>query len=129
MKNNWKNWVIFVGGVGVGFFLLVFFSTSSWIGYSVKERCLIAQGEYGGDCVEALSAQLEDESKSLKDRNRATWALGQMGDERALPVLSKYFQGGDYKCDHEKELCQYELEKSINLIESGFNLTHFVWRR
>jgi hypothetical protein len=52
--------------------------------------------------------------------------LGQLGDQKSLVVLKSYYTGEP--CDHEKFLCQYELEKAIKLLEGGFNITAFVWR-
>jgi len=129
MISNWKSWLIFIGGVGVGLFLLMFFASASWIGYSVADRCAQAEGKYGQDCVMSLTAQLSDEAMSMEKRNEAIWALGQMGDKRALPVLKSYYTSRTNHCDRQNELCQYELGKAIRLIESGFNLTHFVWQR
>ena len=110
-------------GLGIAFLSLVVISF--WIGYSVKKECQKAQQEYSGDCVQALSAFIENEKHSFKERNSAVWALGQLGDKRALPVLKKYYTGEN--CQHDKFLCQYELKKAIKLIEGGFNITAFFW--
>ena len=130
MKNNWKGWLILIVGVLAGFFMLIFVTSVSYIGYEVERNCQLAQAEYGtDDCVDGLIEVMQDESKSLKERNHAIWSLGQMGDSKALPALKDNYQGPDYKCDHENEICQYEIEKAINLIESDFNITAYFWRR
>lgn len=71
--------------------------------------------------VAALLVWIQAPTHSIEERNRGVWALGQMGDQRALPVLEQYYHGGT--CDHENELCQRELEKAIKLIrEDPFRL-------
>lgn len=124
-----KDWFFYWFMVGVGIFLLIFLVTSTWIGVDVKEQCKIAKGKYDGDCVEVLTQVLDDEKNSLRERNMATWALGQLGDERALETLQKYYTGNiPAREPYDSTLSQYELKKAINLIETGFNLTAFVWR-
>lgn len=100
-------------GLGVVFvcFAVFWASVVILIGQEVKERCKTAQERYDGDCVRALMARVDSEEESFEDRNGAVWTLGRLKDERALPVLKKYYIGEE--CDHEKYLCQYELEKAI----------------
>jgi hypothetical protein len=83
-----------------------------------------ASAIYGGDKIEALIAYVDDEGRGLSQRNRAVWALGQLGDERALPVLEKYYTGEP--CDHARFLCQDELRKSIRKCRGGVNVTSWV---
>jgi hypothetical protein len=120
--------IIFTGLlVGLGVFLMFFFITTTWIGMDVKQLCIEAKNQYGGDCVGALIFYLQDEKQHTpRERSKAVWALGQLGDSRALPVLKKYYDGSE--CDHKQAVCQYELKKAIRLIKSGFNITAFVWR-
>ena len=68
----------------------------------------------GEDRVTALMAYVADEERPLERRNRAVWALGQLRDERALPVLRGYVKED---CRHGEELCQHELAKAIALCE------------
>jgi HEAT repeat protein len=102
----------------------VFISTR--IGADVRSASQLAMAEYGGDRVEALMRYAEDSGHSLRERNRAIWALGQLGDRRALPVLRSHYSGGP--CDHAAALCQRELDKAIELADGGFNATALVWR-
>jgi hypothetical protein len=126
---NTKNWFMYWAVVGVGLFVLFFLVTSTWIGFSVREKCMLSQGRYGGDCVEALSAHLDDENNPYGERNDAIWALGQLGDGRALPVLEKYYTGNiPDREPWNKTISQYELKKAINLSGGGFNITAIVWR-
>jgi hypothetical protein len=115
--------------LGISLFVMLFVVSSSWIGYNVKNKCTSAISHYGGDCVEALSAQLLDESLDYGMRNSTTWALGEIGDRRALPVLESLFTGNiPARGSWDGSLSQYELNKAIKLIKSGFNLTHWAWR-
>jgi hypothetical protein len=84
-----------------------------------------AQREFPGDEVQALMAIVASDRHSLTERNHAVWALGQLRDARALPVLQKYYTGGP--CDHARYLCQYELKKAIDGCgHSGASVPAFV---
>jgi len=110
--------------------VIILFSLSIELG--VKKTCEMATREYPGDKVEALMMFVEStESGYNADRysanNHAFWALGQLGDERALPFLKKLLTGE--ACDHETNLCQGEIQEAIQKLErNGFNLPKFLWR-
>jgi len=93
---------------------------------SVKEISTMAVQEYSGERVEALITYVNSANHSLRERNRAVWALGQIGDKRALPVLRGFYTGGP--CDHNNGLCQHELQKAIKLCEGSFNATAWLPR-
>lgn len=107
----WKK--VLVYGVPVGLVILfagyLYFSRD--IARSIHDIVGVAQKTYGGDPVEALMAYVDDDAQGIRFRNRAVWALGQLSDRRALPVLEKHYIGGE--CDHGYLICQYELEKAI----------------
>jgi HEAT repeat protein len=96
------------------------------IGADVRAASRAAVEEHGGEAVEALMACVDDPNHSLTQRNRAIWALGQLGDPRALPVLLKHYSG--QACDHPHGLCQRELRKAIKLTKGGVNITALIWR-
>jgi hypothetical protein len=128
-KENLKKLMLYLIGIGVFFFFLFFLATSIQIGYSVKKHCKIAQEKYPGDCVEALIFFLNDENNDFRSRNSAIWALGQLGDNRALPVLEKYYTGNiPPRGSLGSAISQYELKKAINLASGGLNISAFVWR-
>ncbi len=52
-----------------------------------------AESKYKGDCVEALTQLVKDQENTFRERNRAIWALGQLGDKRALSVLEELYTG------------------------------------
>ncbi len=104
---------------------MLFIIVAVWIDHGVKTECDLAKKEFGeGECVEALLVKVQNEQIPLTDRNKVVWALGQLGDNRALPILNSLYTGE--KCDHEKFLCQYELRKAIKLLEGGFNVTQLA---
>jgi hypothetical protein len=110
-------------------FFLLFIATGILIGKEVNNRCSKAQKEYQEDCVESLMQLLDDNKKDFRSRNSAVWALGQLGDKRALAVLQKYYTA-DIPARESLEgvISQYELRKAVNLSSGGFNITAFIWR-
>ena len=119
---RWLRWGLAVAVVPLAGLVLV----SLEIGGDVDAISEYAMARYPGDRVEALLAVVDCDECSLRDRNRAVWALGQLGDERALPGLRRHYTG--QPCDHARRLCQRELEKAIDLAEGGFNATALLWR-
>ncbi len=79
-----------------------------------------AMENYPGDRVHALIQVIDCQDLDLRRRNRAVWALGEIGDPVALPVLRRYHTRD--KCNHAVNLCQYELGKAIKKIEGTWNL-------
>ena len=124
MKNNF----LYILGVGVFSFFILFISSTTWIEMAVEENCQEAISVYGGECVPALLAEVSDEQASFHDRNDAIWSLGQLGDKRALPVLESLQNGDETQTKYNTQLSQYELTKAVNLLKSGVNLTKpFRW--
>jgi hypothetical protein len=122
----WRSWV-YGGLLAVAVLGTLAFLTISWqIGSDVRAASTMAVREYGGDRVSALIAYADAQSHTLGDRNRAVWALGHIGDPRALPVLQKHYTGKP--CDHGQMLCQRELHTAIGLCRGGINLPALVWR-
>jgi len=88
-----------------------------------------AVARFPGERAEALMQVVDCDACSLEDRNHAVWALGQMLEERAIPVLREHFDG--QPCTHATRLCQYELRKAIRKIETREEIlqrTGPVWR-
>jgi hypothetical protein len=117
-------------GVGIlSFGSIIFLLLSLIIGSSVKIKCAIAQKTYGGDCVVALITMLGDTKQDFRSRNSAIWALGQLGDRRALNVPSVYYSGIiPPKESLDTGISQYELKKAIHMVSGEFNVTSFIWR-
>ena len=127
--NTIKEKLFYAVAIGISIFLLFFFIGCAWIGYEAKTLCQNAKWEYGGDCVEALITQLKDEHQGFRTRNHAIWALGQLGDPRALSVLESYYTGNIPDREPLDEMVsQYELKKAVDLAKGGTNITAFIWR-
>ena len=98
----------------------------------VKKTCGMATQKYPGDKVEALMMLVETKENSYRahlysTNNHAFWALGQLGDKRALPFLRNLLTGEP--CDHETNLCQGEIKEAIQKLERNqFNLPKFLFR-
>lgn len=125
-----KQWFLFWSLLGAGTLILIFLITSTWIGVDVKERCLVAQGKYSGDCVEALIRVVESDENTYRERNYAIWALGQLGDSRARPVLADLYAGNIPEREpYDEGISQYELKKALAQIDEGVNITRIIWAR
>ena len=99
----------------VALLLVAGFAAVTWsIQSGIHNASELALREHPGDRVEALMAFVESDEHSWSERNRAVWALGQLRDPRALPVLERYYTGEP--CDHARMLCQHELSKAIALL-------------
>ena len=110
--------------IGISAILLFYGFSCLSIYTGIKDISAEASSAYGGDKVSALMAFIDDEERELAERNRAVWALGQIGDARALPALEKRYTGES--CDHDRFLCQYELKKAIRKCRGSVNLTSWV---
>ena len=130
MKINKKllNSLLYIAVVGFSMLLLAFVVSATWIGQGVKENCQDAQRYYQGDCVQVLSAVLQDEHNSYRTRNSAIWSLGQLGDPRAWELLNSYYTGVIPPRESLDEgLSQYELKKAIRQVSGGLNISRWPW--
>ena len=125
MNRNFTKWTIRIFVTLFIVFLLGISAISLTIGWGVKQQAKSAQQQFPGDRVEALIAMVDCASCDLRDRDHAVWALGMLADRRALPVLERYYTGN--KCDHSRDICQYELKKALKLVRDGRNPSAFLW--
>ncbi len=112
---------------GVGLLLLAYGGMCLVIGAGVDKAAGKARRSFPGDPGTALIAVATSENFPFKDRNRAIWALGQLGDVRALAPLEALLTGKP--CDHAAAVCQRELRKAIRQCRGGVNLTRWAWRK
>jgi len=81
MKTNltsmgFRRLAFWTGGLMTALLLATFVFISVQIGVGVREISATAMQDHSGDRVEALIEYVEDPGHSLRDRNRAVWALG-----------------------------------------------------
>jgi hypothetical protein len=126
VRRHWKRLTAWIVTIFVGIAAAGLFFVSLAIGGGIHSYSRRAQSMFPGERVEALIAMVDCQNCILEDRNHAVWALGQLAEKRALPVLQKYYTG--MKCDHERFICQYELRKALNLAAKGHNPSAFLWR-
>ncbi|MCU0639952.1 MAG: hypothetical protein MUF59_08795 [Candidatus Krumholzibacteria bacterium] len=110
----------------LGFLAISFLAVCFIIGHGVDSISEKALRDHPGDKVAALMALVESDQHTYHDKNHAVWALGQLGDPRALPLLRKYYTGAESGDD--TSLSQYELGKAIELCDGETNIGAFIWR-
>ncbi len=113
-------------GVLVGLSVLALAALELMIGWGVVSQSRNAAARFPGDRVQALIALGDCENCNMDDRNLAVWALGQLRDKRALPVLYKYRTGRP--CNHLRNIRQYEISKAIRWTEGNSYMAPQVWR-
>lgn len=102
--------------IAIGFFMacLIFGgSLALYIQRTAQGYTEIAQQFHPNpdDDIMALVQFMNSESHSLQERNHIIWTLGRLASLEALPFLESVYTGES--CDHDRYLCQYELEKAI----------------
>ena len=115
----------------IGFWLLIVFIAgfnimTLFIGLDIRYIARIAVDRYEKDTVTALIELAGDEACLLHSRDKAIWALGQLADASALPMLESLYTGEP--CDHKTKICQYELEKAIKHCKGGPSIFRGLWR-
>jgi hypothetical protein len=119
----------YAAAVAICIVILFFVIGVTWIGFDVKSQCQQARREYGGDCTGALIHLVQDDSRGFRVRNEAIWALGQLGDRRALPVLQSLYTGKIPSREPlDAGISQYELRKAVALTGGGQNPLAVFWR-
>ena len=122
LRNRWKS--ISVAIVACLVFSVI--GVSVLIGGQVREAICLAQATEPGDPIRALLAVANSTNYSISERNTAIWSLGQLGSSRALEPLVALYTGAS--CPGSSDLCQYELEKAINLCRGDLNIGALIWR-
>jgi hypothetical protein len=107
-----RRWWPVVVAAGLMIAVAGFVGLLALINLSAHHYAQAAQREYGGGEIAALLRAVGDERRPLTERNHAVWALAQFRDPRALPVLQRYYTGGE--CRHDRFLCQRELKRAID---------------
>lgn len=119
---RWQRLAVVAIAVG----MVAFVATALVIGRQVDAAMARAQRAYPGDGVSALIMVAGSNDAPAAERNRAIWALGQLGAGAALPVLRSL--ADDAECSHATAVCQREVRKALALCEGEFNVGALVWR-
>lgn len=106
-----KKAVVLALGICLVLVVASYYGLLFWIDSRAEATGAKASQKHPGDKVEALIALIESEEHSLEEKNRAIWALGRFRDPRAIHALQALYTGEP--CDHERCVCQYELEKAL----------------
>lgn len=105
-------------------FILLVLIVTYYVESQVQETCKMAMSVYPGDKIQALINVSKNQNSCTKDKSRALWALGQLGDKKALPYLIE-----NYGSIEETDICIYEAQFAIEKIQNeSFNLPGFLWR-
>ena len=113
-------------GIAAGLLLSGLLFIEGLIGVGVLYESQKAMALFPGDRIEALISVVNCETCNLSDRNSAVWALGQLRDKRALPVLYKYRTGKP--CNHTTSICQKEIATALKWTEGNAYMFPQVWR-
>lgn len=105
--------LLLVGAAAFALLCAGFVVTKVVITTEVDCICSLAEGEFPGDRLAALIAVAQSPHQSLARRNRAVWALGQLGDARAVEPLEGLLTG--LPCDHDHFVCQREVRKALSV--------------
>lgn len=125
-ESNALIWIVVIAAfLGIGGFGLSLRSIHS----SVETTVRSAQSRHAGDAVEALISLIESDSATFREKNRAIWALGQIGDKRALPVLEQ-LDTGEVQVkpyDPDRYIVLYSVRKAIKQIRGDLSLTRWIY--
>jgi hypothetical protein len=117
------SWIL---AIAVGILIVAYLGISLMIGWGINKESRSAVARFSGDRIQALMAVVDCQGCKLEDRNHAVWALGQLRDKRALPVLYRYRTG--LPCNHSRQICQYEISKAIRWTEGNSYMLPQIWR-
>lgn len=122
--------IIPILSVGFGC-LIIMYGIVCWIIFSeVKEIRNDTMQTYNGEVVEAGIRLLQSDKHSYIEKNRVIWALGQIGDAKALPVLEQLRtdKSCEEPCRKDTTICQYGLGKAVKSCKGAFSITKWMYR-
>ena len=112
MKHPKRNCVLLITAV-LCLFGISLVGIYGWIHHDVQVAVQWAQRAcpHVDDPTAALIQVAQSSHYPMRMRNRSVWALGRLRAPEALPHLELMVTGD--ACEHNKKLCQDELEKAI----------------
>ena len=129
-RSKLKRIMIYLITIGFSVLIVLYGIVCRIIFSDVKEICTKAAREFEGDAVEVNVQLLQSDNHGYTEKNDAVWALGQIGDIRALPTLDKLYTGNpcEKPCRKDNKICQYQLETAIKSCRGGFSVTKWMYR-
>jgi len=122
---SWRQSLIRAGLFLAAGLMVLLLVTTYFIEKEVQGTCRTATALYPGDRIHAVISLARREDISVKERAKALWALGQLGDKEALGFLRSRYGN---RCGDD--LCTYKAQFAIKQLEEGrFNLPGFLWRK
>ena len=124
-----KRIIIYTLSIGFGC-IIILYGITCWILFSeVKEVCDKAVQEFKGDTIESLTELLHSDKYGYEEKNDAIWALGQIEDPKALPVLERFYTGipCEKPCRRDQSICQYEVRKALKTCRGAFSVTKWMY--
>lgn len=113
-----RRMLLFIVAGGLLAFVLGIAILYTWGYYNASVTARKAVKVYHLDKIESMLLALDDDRFTLKDKNRFIEALGTFKDKRALPKLESMIT--NRPCNHQHEVCQYGLKKSILKIKRDY---------
>lgn len=124
MRSRMKKFTLIMSA-GLFVVLLVLLADGLLIGSNLRQFSRNAQSQFPGNRVEALISLVKCQSCNRRDRDNAVWALGQLDDQRALPVLESC--RGEESCGLlDRETLQIALRHLRR--EDNNRSESFLWR-
>ena len=108
----------------IGCIIILFAGISGTVSTEIDAICEEACAKYPGTKAEYLITYRE-KTNDLKKKNKAVWALGELRDKKALPILEALYTGAP--CDHSRYVYQKEVKKAIKKIKGEIPNPYF-WR-
>ena len=126
-KRKLKKIMLYVCAIVIFFIILSFVFSFHAIYTGVKNVCVEAKQEFGKDCVQSLILYIRSADHTQKDKIHAVWALGQIADKNALPILKDLQK--EFNCENNPKrlkIC-YEIHKAIKWCTHG-NATNWMYK-
>ncbi len=117
MNSKIKRVLIFTFTIFLFGLIFIYIGLRVWIWTDANKYAEKASLQFKTDKTEALLILLDSEEYTLKEKNKAIWALGVLKEKKALLKLELLYTGEE--CQHDSAICQYELRKAIHKIEGS----------
>ncbi|QGY42965.1 hypothetical protein GM418_04620 [Maribellus comscasis] len=118
MKKKLKGWIIRTLFITIAGLFIIYSGLRIWIWSDANQFAKKASEKFNTDKTAALLSYIDSNEITIKEKNKAVWALGVLNEKEALPQLEMLYTGDT--CDHDDAICQYELYKAIHKIKGNF---------